>query len=95
MGHIQMRRKGLQPTKEKTPDTYLEDKKKTDLVFCTTVYPRTTKEGKIYLELCGSFPTTSIRGNKYIHVIYAYDCNEILTTEIKNISDKEMIQDFK
>ena len=26
--------------------------------------------------------------------MYVYDCNAILTTEMKNISDKEMIRDF-
>ena len=41
-----MRRKGIQPIKEKPPDTDLEDKSKTNAVFCTTVEPSKTKEGK-------------------------------------------------
>ena len=48
MGHLHMSRKGLKSTKDKPPDTYLEDNIKTDVVYCTTVYPSTTKEGKIY-----------------------------------------------
>ena len=44
--------------------------------------------------MCGCFPTTSIRGNKYIYVMYVYDCNYILTTSMKNRSDKEIIQPF-
>ena len=63
-------------------------------MYCTTLDPSTTKEGKIYSNLCRSFPTTSIRGHKYIYLIYFYDCNAILTTSMKNRSYKEMIRAF-
>ena len=33
-------------------------------------------------------------GNKYIYVMYEYDCNEILTAEMKNRSDKQIIRTF-
>ena len=56
--------------------------------------PSTTKEGKIYLDLCRSLPTTSSRGGKYIYVMYVYDCNAILTTEMNNICNKETIRAF-
>ena len=65
-----------------------------NVMFCTTVDPSTTKEGKIYSDLCGRFPTISSRGNKYVYVMYVYDCNAILTTAIKNRSDKETIRTF-
>ena len=61
MGHLHTRRQGLQSTKKKPPDKDLEDKIK-NLVFCTTVEPSTFKEGKIYSDLCGHFPTTSSKG---------------------------------
>ena len=64
MGHLHMRRHGLKSTREKTLDTELEYKSKTNVVFCTTVNPSTTKEGKLYSDLCGCSPTTSSRGNK-------------------------------
>ena len=86
-----MRRKGIQSTKEKPPDTDLEDKIKTNVVFCTTIDPSTTKEGGIYSDLCGRLPTTSSRGNKYIYVMYVYDCNYILTIYTKNRSDKKIL----
>ena len=35
---------------------------------------------------------TSSRGNKYIYVMYVYDCITTLTTAVKNRSDKEIIQ---
>ena len=89
-----MRIKGLQSTREKPPDTDLEDNSKTDVAFCTTVEPITTKEGGIYSYLCGRFSITSIRGNKYIYVMYAYDCKAILMTAIENRSDKEMVRHF-
>ena len=54
----------------------------------------TTKEGKIYSDLCVNFPSTSSRGNKYIYLIYVYDCNSILTIATKNRSDKDMIRYF-
>ena len=91
IGHLYMIIKGIKSTKDKTPDTYLEDNIKINVVFSTTVEPSTTKEGKTYSDLCGCFPTTSIRKNKYIYVMYVYDCNVILTTAMNNRSDKEMI----
>ena len=56
--------------------------------------PSTTKEVKIYSDICGHFPTTSSRGNKYIYVMYVYDCNKILTIAMKNRSDKYIIRSF-
>ena len=54
--------------------------------------PSTTKEVKIYSDLCGRFPTTSSRGNKYIYAMYVYDCNAILTKAMNNRSYKDMIR---
>ena len=59
MRHLQIRRQGLQSTKEKPPDTDLEEKIKINVLFFTTVDPSTTEEGNIYPDLCGRFPTTS------------------------------------
>ena len=63
IGHLHMRIQGLQPTKETPPDTDLEDTTKKCSVF-TTVDHITTKEEKIYSDLCGNLPTTSSRGTK-------------------------------
>ena len=75
MGHLHIRIQGLQLIKDKPPYIDLEDKIKMNVVYCTTVDPNTTKEGKIYSDLCGRFPTTSSRGNKYIYIMYVYGCN--------------------
>ena len=46
MGHLHMRRKGIQSTRKKPPYTDLDDKCNTGVVLCTAVEPSTTKEGK-------------------------------------------------
>ena len=43
MGYLHVRRQGLKSTKEKPPDTDLEYNIKTNIVYCRTVDPRTTK----------------------------------------------------
>ena len=82
-----MRRQGLKSTKETPPDTDLKDNIKTNVLYFTTVDPITTKEGKIYSDLCRRFPTISSRGDKYIYVMYVYGCNAIITIEMNNRSD--------
>ena len=88
MVHFHTRIQWIQLTKEKPPDIDLEDKSTNNLVYCTTVEASTTKEGKIYSDLCGRFPTTSSMGNKYIYVMYVYDFNAILTTAMNKRSKK-------
>ena len=41
-----------------------------------------------------TFPHHFKQVNKHIYAMYVYDCNNILTKAINNISDKEMIRDF-
>ena len=94
MGHHHTRIQGPQPTREKPQDKDLEDKSKRNVVFCTTVDPDTTNKDKIYSDICGRFPKTRSRGNKYISVMYGYECNAILTAATKNRSNTETIQSF-
>ena len=91
MGHLQIIRQGLQSTRNKTPNTELEDKFNTNVFFCTIVYPITSQEGNIYSNLCGRFPITSNKSNKYISIMYVYDCNAIMKTSMKNRIDKDVI----
>ena len=60
MIQLHMRIQGLQPTKEKPTDANLEGKSKTIVVFCTTIYPSTNKEGKIYSELADGSPQLQV-----------------------------------
>ena len=43
MGHLYMRRQGLQLTKQEPPDTNLEENITMNVLYCTTVEPSTTK----------------------------------------------------
>ena len=52
-----MKRQGLQQNREKPPDTDLEDKSKTNVGFCTTVDPSTTKEGGFTLIYSDASPS--------------------------------------
>ena len=45
MGHLHTIRQGIQPTKEKPPDTDWEENIKTNVMYCTTVESSATKEG--------------------------------------------------
>ena len=56
--------------------------------------PSITKEGKFYSDICGLFPTTSRRKNKYVHFVYVYYFSAILTKKMNNRSDKKMIRVF-
>ena len=49
--------------------------------FIKIVTPK--KEGKLYTDQTGQFPTTSNRGYKYILILYDQDSNSILEELLK------------
>jgi hypothetical protein len=51
-------------------------------------------DGHTYTDLTGSFPKTSIRGYKYILVLYDYDGNSIQAEPMKNRSYAEAIRAY-
>ena len=53
------------------------------------------KEGTIYTDPTGRFPTTSSWGMNYILIVYVYNCNAILARPMKNRSSKETIKVYK
>jgi hypothetical protein len=61
---------------------------------CHYMYATTLETNQIYSDLTGRFPTTSLSGNKYILILYDYDRNSVLSTPMKNRSDKEMVRAF-
>ena len=69
MYHLHMRRQGLQPKGKTTQDTYLEYNRKSNLVFCVTINPSKTYEGKNILGLMRLF-SNILQQNKYIHICY-------------------------
>ena len=50
---------------------------------------------KIYTDLNGAFPVTSVRGKKLLYVAYSYDANGILWEPMKSKNDSEMSRVFK
>ena len=77
-----------------TQDTDIEDNIKSNLVFCDTIYPSKTDEGKIYLESCGHLPIIPNKRNIYIHVMYVWYFFATLMNTMNNVSDQEMVRYF-
>jgi hypothetical protein len=92
-GHINNIRQNIrstQPVVEITaPETDMikEDK-------CHYIYATTLETNQIYSDLTCRFATTSLSGNTYILIMYDYDSNSVLSTPMKNRSDKEMVRAF-
>ena len=63
-----MKRKGLYSIMKNT-DTDLEDNRQTNLVFCASMNPSKTQEGKIYSDLCVGLGVMYNKGNTYIYVM--------------------------
>jgi hypothetical protein len=61
---------------------------------CHYLYATTLETNKIYSDLTGRFPTTSLSGNTYMLILYDYDSNIILSAPMKNRGDKEMVRTF-
>ena len=45
--------------------------------------PSTTQERKMYSDLCRQFPIITSKVNRYIYVMYVYDCNAIMKNPTK------------
>ena len=61
--------------------------------FCATIIPFNIKR-KGFIDLTGSLPHKSSRGNLYAMILYEYDSNEILAKPIKNIQAATIYDDF-
>jgi hypothetical protein len=61
---------------------------------CNFIYAAIMEISKIYTDLTGRFPTTSLSGNNYILILYDYDSNIFLCSPMKNRGDKEMVRAF-
>jgi hypothetical protein len=55
---------------------------------CHCMYATALETNQIYSDLTGSFPTTSLIGNKDMLILYDYDSNSILYAPMKNKGDK-------
>jgi hypothetical protein len=89
MGHMNQRRQNIRST-SKTPITSdMEDEAVTSSGLGTKthlVYAFVVDQGQLYTDLTGRFPVRSSKGNWYVMVRYAYDCNYVKGVPIKSIS---------
>ena len=95
MTHLHMKIQGLHSIIEIPPDKDLKNKSKTNVVFCKTMDSSILNEELFHSDICGLLRNTPSKGKKYIYVMHVYHCNAILTTEMKNRSNKEVIRAFK
>ena len=61
----------------------------TNIVFWTVAY-----EGKLYSDQTGRFTVTSIRGVKYVFILYSYDANGILSEPLKIRTGKNILLEY-
>lgn len=93
-GHMNQTRKNVRSTKPKPFElcnaaAALRGKKEKD-IFIRTYEAKET----IFSDQTGKFPTTSLRGNKYIMVMVDIDSNAILVQPMKSRSDEQMIRAY-
>jgi hypothetical protein len=86
MGHMNQRRQNIRST-SKTPITSdMEDEEVTPAGLGTKthlVYAVVVDQGQLYTDLTGRFPVRSSKGNWYVMVCYAYDCNYVKGVPMK------------
>jgi hypothetical protein len=90
MNQIRQNIRSTQPAVEQPaldPDMVQEEK-------CNYIYAAVMETNQIYTDLTGRFPTTSLSGNKYILILYDDDSNNVLSSPMKNRSDKDMVRAF-
>ena len=98
-GHLRQERQGLRSTQKTTQPSSVNSTTKpvmtTDketTVRTNWVYMQPIEvTGQIYSDQTGRFPQTSIRGNKYIMIVYDYPFNAILAEPITSRTEDELV----
>jgi hypothetical protein len=84
-GHLNQQRMNARSTKIKEEIESVNTDMDLDYGIKTNcVYAATIDAAQIYTDQTGRFPVVSIKGKKYIMVLYEYDGNAILAEPIKN-----------
>jgi hypothetical protein len=94
-GHFKQQRQNARTTQIKSTtagnqETEIDHGIKTQLVYAATI-----DAGQIYTDQTGRFPVISIKGNKYIMILYDYDSNAILAQSIKDRTAPELLKAFQ
>ena len=101
-GHLDQQRANLQSTKPVEPVTDedilypqpLEKGLQTNFCYATIFNPF-DQVGKIFTDQTGKFPHTSLWGNQYVFVLYAYDPNYIAIQPMRNKSATSILEAYK
>lgn len=104
-GHLNQVRKNQRSTKTKPlkpdddssdviPSTPITDGKRTHFVYAA-IMQAPSESGQIYTDQTGRFPVTSLRGNKYLMVLYNYNANAILAEPMRNRTDDKIIRAYQ
>jgi hypothetical protein len=98
MGHMNQKRQNIRSTSKRedvTSDlddvsvTPVSTGEKTNLVYAVVI-----DQGQLYTDLTGRFPVRSSKGNRYVMIVYSYDCNYIKPVAMKYRSASEWIRAF-
>jgi hypothetical protein len=90
MNHISQNIRSTQPAiAEPNPESDMVKEDKFNFIYATIM-----ETNQICKDLIGRFPTTSLRGNKYILILYDYESNIILSAPMKDRGDKYMVRVF-
>jgi hypothetical protein len=93
MGHMDQMRQNKRSTskapaeKQQPPDTDLGTK--THLLYAVVVH-----QGQLYTDLTGKFLVRSSKGNSYVMVCYAYDCNYVKVIPMKSRPASEWVKAY-
>jgi hypothetical protein len=94
-GHLNQQRQNARTTQIKTTDTGNEESDIDHGIKTQFVYAATIDAGQIYTDQTGRFPVVSIKGNKYIMILYDYDSNAILAQPIKDRTAPHLLKAFQ
>jgi hypothetical protein len=97
MGHMNQRRQNIRSTSKTPINSDMEYEEvipaglgtKTHLVYAVVV-----NQVRIYTDLTRRFTVRSSKGNWYVVVCYAYDCNYVKVVTMKSISDSEWVKTY-
>jgi hypothetical protein len=97
MGHMNQRRQNIRSTSKNSITSDMEDEAVTPAGLVTKthlVYAVVVDQGQLYTDLTGKFMVRSSKGNWYVMVCYAYDCNYVKVVPMKSRSASKWIKAY-
>jgi hypothetical protein len=94
-GHLNQQRKHARSTKVKDPKVIMEEPDLDQGIKTQYIYAATIDAGEIYTDQTGRLPVVSIKGNKYIMILYDYYSNAIMAQSIKDRTAPELLRAFQ